>query len=234
MKTLFTESKVEPNYSSVEGLKLTYDAVIDLLKRKVKGDLIECGVATGNQLGIMQQALVDNEQERKIIGFDSFCGIPYASEHDTVQPGKTEIDKTKLGVLETTGVTNHPKQHTELNFNRWKLPMDNVTLVEGWFQDTVKNYDGKIALLRLDGDLYESTKVCLEHLLDKVVEGGIIIIDDYNLDGCRKATHEYINEKDIKIEVDGIGYYVKHTDTLDTKKGEVAKQSKKRGRKSSK
>ena len=55
-----------------------------------------------------------------------------------------------------------------------------------------------ISILRLDGDLYESTKVCLEYLYPKVTKGGFVIIDDYeNLDGCRKAVHEYLEKHNL-------------------------------------
>jgi hypothetical protein len=79
--------------------------------------------------------------------------------------------------------------------------MDNVFLVEGWFQDTlpgIQHKIGDIALLRLDGDLYESTMVCLDNLYDNVVAGGIIIIDDYSsLTGARKAVHDFFDKKQI-------------------------------------
>jgi hypothetical protein len=61
--------------------------------------------------------------------------------------------------------------------------MDNVTLIKGFFHNTLipENIDniGEIAVLRLDGDWYESTMTCLKHLFPKVVKGGLIILDDY-------------------------------------------------------
>ncbi len=64
---------------------------------------------------------------------------------------------------------------------------------EGWFEDTVPAAQiGQIALLRLDGDLYESTKVCVQHLFPKLSVGGWCIVDDWNLDGCRAAIAETV------------------------------------------
>jgi O-methyltransferase len=64
---------------------------------------------------------------------------------------------------------------------------------EGLFEDTVPNADIKeIAFLRLDGDLYSSTKVCMEHLYPKLVRGGWFCVDDFNLSGCRKAVLDYV------------------------------------------
>jgi hypothetical protein len=80
------------------------------------------------------------------------------------------------------------------NLFHWHLPADLFVFHEGWFQDTIpKVVMGPIALLRLDGDLYESTKVCLEGLYPKVSKGGWVIVDDYALTGCRKAVHEYLD-----------------------------------------
>ncbi|HJW08688.1 MAG TPA: TylF/MycF/NovP-related O-methyltransferase, partial [Holophagaceae bacterium] len=80
---------------------------------------------------------------------------------------------------------------------------DRIHYHQGWFQDTLPLDAGKIgpiALLRLDGDWYASTKVCLEHLYDHVVSSGIVIIDDYGTyEGCRKAVDEFIAARGLRI-----------------------------------
>ena len=201
--------RVFPVYSSQEVLQFIYDCTKKILDNKIEGVLIECGIACGSQIGAMQECLVDNEISRRILGYDSFIGIPFAGEHDTSQPAIGDVDQTKLGLLESSGVTAHSQECVRENFGKWNLPMGNVELIEGWFQDTVENYDGSpIALLRLDGDLYESTYVCMKHLFKYLSKGGILIIDDYQLDGCRKAIHEFIDPKHI-IEHLGIAYYIK-------------------------
>ncbi|MFH2028062.1 MAG: TylF/MycF/NovP-related O-methyltransferase, partial [Nanoarchaeota archaeon] len=85
-----------------------------------------------------------------------------------------------------------------------------VHTVKGWFNKTLpeyKNKIGKVALLKLDADWYESVKCCLDNLWDNIVEGGYIYIDDYHLSGCQKAISEHINNKGIKpvIYPDGRG-----------------------------
>jgi O-methyltransferase len=159
----------------------------------------------------MQQALIDSKEERTIYGFDSFEGIPFATKEDTEQPGIGQVDKDKLGVLETTGVSSHSVEDVLSNFKLWHLPTDNLKLIKGWFQDTVQKESEsikEIAMLRLDGDLYESTKIPLKYLYDKVSKGGIIIIDDWNLDGCKKAVKEFIHHKKIKM-FNEIAYAIK-------------------------
>lgn len=79
----------------------------------------------------------------------------------------------------------------------YKIDYSNWKFVKGWFQHTlpeVSNNIQKIAILRLDGDLYESTKVCLEFLFKKLIPGGVLIVDDYALAGARKAVHECIKD----------------------------------------
>lgn len=202
---------IQPVYSTFDVLNLTAEVTRDVLTRKVKGVLIECGVAAGSQIAMMQQTQLELGEHRIIYGFDSFEGIPYATEHDAEQPGIGEIDKTKLGVLETTGVSSHSVETVLYNFNRYGLPTDNLNLIKGWFEDTVEQHAksiDKIAFLRLDGDLYRSTKVCMQHLFSKLSKGGVLIIDDYQLSGCAKAVHEFIKPKNITIK-HGVGYYVK-------------------------
>ncbi len=199
--------KVTPHFSSREVLKFTYDCTKKLIDNKIAGALVECGVASGSQIGAMQECLEDNNVIRKVYGFDSFEGIPFAGVNDAEQPGIGAKDLSKEGLLESSGISSYTKDQVLLNFQRWKLKTDNLILVEGWFENTIPNYKiGKIALLRLDGDLYSSTKVCLEHLLSKVVKGGIVIIDDYQLAGCRKALLEFMPQNQI-IEHLGIAYY---------------------------
>ena len=70
-------------------------------------------------------------------------------------------------------------------------------------QDTLPRDSSRIesiAILRLDGDWYASTKVCLDHLYDKVVSGGFVIVDDYGYyEGCKKAVDEFIEERGLEV-----------------------------------
>jgi hypothetical protein len=201
--------KVTPHYSTQETLQFTYDSVLGILQSNIPGCLVECGVASGSQIGAMQECLQAHGAKREIYGFDSFCGIPYAGERDTQQPGIGPVDENKLGLLETTGVSAHSKECVLSNFEKWSLKTNHLTLIEGWFENTVPLANtGPIAMLRLDGDLYSSTKVCMEHLYPLLVPNGILIIDDYSLQGCRDAIHEYIPEGEI-INIYGIAYYIK-------------------------
>lgn len=169
----------------------------------IPGALVECGVAAGAQIAAMQDALRDSGEKRWIYGFDSFEGIPLASEEDAEQPGipgpRPNIPYTdKRELLKTSGITVHRKGVVQANLNAmFPSAMSTTVLVEGWFQDTLHQHTsaleklGGIALLRLDGDLYESTKVSLEQLFPLLNSGGILIVDDWELSGCRLACDEY-------------------------------------------
>ena len=99
-------------------------------------------------------------------------------------------------------------------------PKNKINLIKGWFQDTLnvnKKFIKNIALLRLDGDFYESTMITLEELYPLVSKGGVVIIDDYGgFQGCKKAVDEYfdkINYHPPLIYVENsIRYFVKQTD----------------------
>ena len=81
-------------------------------------------------------------------------------------------------------------------YENFAFKRDNVHLIKGWFQDTLYKYKdkiGKISILRLDGDWYESTRIPLENFYSKISIGGIIIIDDYaTCHGSKKAVDEFI------------------------------------------
>ena len=89
---------------------------------------------------------------------------------------------------------------------------DQVGFIVGWFKDTLKYAPLKnLAVLRLDGDLYESTIQALEPLYPRLSVGGYCIVDDYgNINACREAVTDYRNSHSIKdeiIEIDGSGVY---------------------------
>lgn len=181
--------KIEPNYSTWQTIELTNQCAKYVIDNNIEGDFVECGIACGNNLAAMCLA------GRQGIGFDSFEGIPWAGEHDTEQPGIGKKDESKHGILESSGVTVHDIEDVKKNFERWGL--SNYSLVKGWFQNTLPNKpDYPISVLRLDGDLYESTLVCLEKLYPWLSKGGILIIDDWQLAGCQKAFDDYFHSED--------------------------------------
>lgn len=178
----------------------------------VEGDYVECGVWKGGSVGLIALAnLAYGKTPRRIHLFDAFDDI---CEPDPAVDGAralAEVEKFagreradlsgKLTPLK--GIYDHlggPGQLDEVKrLLEQEIGYDPDYLVyhKGWFQDTLPVAEvSEIAVLRLDGDWYASTKVCLEHLHDKVVSGGFVIIDDYGCyDGCRKAVDEFLSER---------------------------------------
>lgn len=185
-------------------LRWTYDKTRELLAAGVKGDLVECGVAAGCHPAAMWRACHDEGVTRSIRLFDSFQGIPHGGEKDG--PAWNAHWGDGSGRLEPSGVAVCSLPDVQANLVRWGCDMDCFSFFVGWFQESLPKVapawaaavergeaDG-IAFLRLDGDLYDSTMVCLRELYPLLVPGGVCIVDDWNLDGCRQAVCDYFDE----------------------------------------
>jgi|LauGreDrversion4_2_1035121.scaffolds.fasta_scaffold250998_2 O-methyltransferase len=168
----------------------------------IPGDIIECGVAAGSNFAFLMlgSKASTNQTNRTCWGFDSFEGIQLAGKKDTEQPGLGKITHNVNvpddDLLKSSGVTSIDKQTVIQNLTKWNL-YDNVQLVEGWIQKTLTEELIKqipsIAILRLDMDIYAPTKYALEKLFPLVSPGGVVIIDDWGLQGARSACNEYFD-----------------------------------------
>ena len=160
--------------------------VEDVLAEGVPGDLIETGAWRGGTTIYMRAILkVHGITERVVWVADSFAGLP---RPDAIRYPRDEGDR--LHTFPQLAVT---LERVRENFRRDGLLDDQVRFLEGWFRDTLPTAPIEtLAILRLDGDLYESTMQALECLYDKLSVGGYVIIDDYgNVAGCRQAVHDF-------------------------------------------
>jgi len=164
----------------------SFQIAMDVIRYGIPGDFVECGVFAGSQCAAMARAIMESRTEygkRKVHLFDGFKGVPPCGPEDTslISAGAKPYESCC------------PMEAVQGHMLQWGISPDLLVYHPGWFADTMPVNDvGPIALLRLDGDLYESTKVCLQHLWPKVVKDGWVIVDDFELDGCRKAVHEII------------------------------------------
>lgn len=178
----------------------TFDLCLKTIDQNIKGDFAECGIAYGAHPAIMEYACEVRGVERNVHMFDSFIGIPMGGPND----GRDITDSVGISLkgIVPSGISACSVNNVMSNLASWKLKLNNFKVHEGWFQDTVKTCDiESLAVLRLDGDLYESTKVCLDHLYDKISYGGWIIIDDYVLHGCKLAVHEFLDKHGLKPKI---------------------------------
>jgi O-methyltransferase len=188
-----------------DGLITLYRQVAHCETTKLSGALVECGVWKGGAAALMAIANLEQSPERRSLHlFDSFIGIPEPiagldgerAVRDTV--GKREDAQGRLRAANDYSDRGGPGSEREVRdlLRHVDYPQEFVHIHQGWFQETVPSGAasiGPVALLRLDGDLYESTKVCLEHFYESVISGGFIVIDDYGAyDGCRRAVDEFL------------------------------------------
>ncbi|MCE4225033.1 hypothetical protein HCU64_14835 [Methylobacterium sp. C25] len=182
-----------------------HEAVTTVNAEGIAGAFVECGVWNGGAVGLM--GLADRRcpgPERVIHLFDSFEGLPQPTEKDTdvyqgyLDEGHPEESSDALRAIGACRGEGAVTVQTFLT-NHVGIPRDQLAFHVGWFQDTVPTAAtalGPIAILRLDGDWYESTKVCIENLYDLVVEGGFLVIDDYGtFTGCREAIDAFFKER---------------------------------------
>ena len=188
-------------YTTLATQRHSFDIARDTVDRGIEGDIVECGVAAaGNFASMIVGALsVEGGDKRKFWGFDSFQGIQLAGPKDRLQPGlgaiTHDVNAPEESLLVSSGVTVHSREGVERLLRRWGLSkLASIELVEGWVQHTLPKVSyriQRIAVLRLDMDLYAPTQCALEWLGRKVVSGGTIIIDDWDLDGPRSAFIEW-------------------------------------------
>jgi O-methyltransferase len=162
------------------------------LDEDIPGDFIETGVWRGGCCILMRGVLKANAvTDRKVYVADSFAGLP--PPNSDLFPQDRGLDLSRFEQLAV------PLEEVKANFSRYGLLDEQVVFVKGLFQDTLPSlHAGPFALMRLDGDLYESTHAALSALYPKLSPGGFVIVDDYGaLDPCRQAVRDYRDQMKI-------------------------------------
>ncbi len=179
--------------------------VLAILAFDIPGDFVECGVWRGGASFLIAEVLRHaGMRGRKVWLLDSFEGLPRPEEidgakamaysrnpadpwyHDNCRASLEDVQRS-VTTLGLTGMTE---------------------LVKGWFDQTLpatRHRIGPIALLRIDGDWYSSVRCCLDNLYDQVVEGGLVVLDDYYAwDGCAIAVHEFLGSRRLAHRIEGV------------------------------
>jgi O-methyltransferase len=174
--------------------------IVDVLDRGVPGDLLEAGVWRGGACIFMRAVLLAcGDSQRLVWAADSFQGLPRPN------PERFAADRVwqKL-VLSELAV---PVTAVKTNFARYGLLDDQVRFLPGWFSETLPTAPiERLAVLRLDGDMYQSTIDILNALYPKVSPGGYVIVDDYALSSCKAAVDDYRAEHEIVEEIEPIDW----------------------------
>lgn len=180
-----------------------------VIEKGVPGDFIETGVWRGGSCIMMRGVLKSyGEKTRRVWVADSFAGLP---------PPNEELYAADKGDM----FHSYPELAVSLeqvqdNFRKYGLLDEQVIFLKGWFKDTLPTAPiERLAILRLDGDMYESTIQALSALYDKLSPGGFVIIDDYGcVEACRQAVTDFRTKNGIDdriIDIDGTGVYWKKT-----------------------
>lgn len=206
-------------YSSKEVLQFSFD----MARRYCNANntvFCEAGVAAGAQVIAMRYGC----PTKKIYAIDSFCGLPRPSNKDNQFPGirflskeeQAELPNPGEQLLESTGAVSVSVGDFEENIIKAFGNTNNIYPIVGWFEETLPKLSETIepiSLLRLDGDLYNSTYVSLKYLYPKVIKGGLVIIDDIQLPGCSQAVDDYFKDTNQILPgrswIDGIVYWHK-------------------------
>ncbi len=171
---------------------------------RVPGDFIETGAWRGGASIMMRAVLAAyGIADRRVWVADSFAGLPRPdAERYPLDAGNNLHSAAQLAVS---------LEEVRGNFSRYDLLDDQVRFLKGWFKDTLHVAPiGALAVLRLDGDMYESTMDALVALYHKVSPGGFIIIDDYVLEMCRAAVEDFRAAQGIREpiqQIDGSGVF---------------------------
>ena len=168
----------------------------------VPGDFVETGVWRGGACIFMRGILeAYGDSDRRVFVVDSFKGLP--------EPNAADFPADEGDIFHTYPQLAVSRQEVEENFRQYRLLDARVVFLEGWFKDTLPSAPiTNIGVLRLDGDMYESTIQALNALYSKVSPGGFVIVDDYFLPGCAKAVNDFREKHAITsplLPIDGIG-----------------------------
>jgi O-methyltransferase len=175
--------------------------------KNIQGHYVECGVWRGGMSAAIAEVL---GKEKDIHLFDSFEGLPPVKDIDGKEAIAWQQDTTSPGYY------NNCAAEESFAHEAMKLAQHSrYKTYRGWFENTLPAYEKQpISILRLDGDWYDSIKTCLDNLFPYVVEGGIVILDDYyTWDGCTKAVHDYLSAAHSPSRIyqwrNTIGYIIK-------------------------
>ena len=177
----------------------------EIIAAGVPGDLIETGVWRGGACIMMRAILFTyGVTDKRVWVADSFAGLPPGN------PAKYPLDaESDFHSYEQLAI---PLTEVQENFRTLGFLDDQTVFLPGWFRDTLPSAPiDRLALIRLDGDMYESTLDALDALYPRLTTGGFVIIDDYHVvPACRAAVHDYCAKHGVHpviTEIDGVGVF---------------------------
>ncbi len=187
-------------------LNTTHFCIKQIFENNIVGDFVETGVWRGGTSIFMKATLdVFDEKNRKIWAADTFNGVP--SPNIAKFPVDGHNDYSIFPQLKVS------LEEVKANFLKYNFSNENVIFLKGLFSETLPSAPiESIALLSVNGLMYESTMDSLSNLYPKISKGGYLIIQDYYLPACKQAVTDYRQANSITeeiIDIDGVGVYWK-------------------------
>ena len=175
--------------------------IASVMSDGVPGDFIETGVWRGGACIFMRGMLKQYFTNRIVYVADSFCGFPAHPSHEGDLELIAQPEQKFLSVS---------LEEVSDNFELYGLLDDQVQFIPGWFSESLPGPVKQLAILRLDGDLYDSTLDAMFALYPLLSPGGYCIVDDWNIGMCREAVRDYRDHNSIDdeiIDIDGHSVY---------------------------
>jgi O-methyltransferase len=207
-KRLRAEGRDWPRYGQtmvgLERMRSLRKCVEAVIAEDIPGDLIEAGVWRGGAAILMRGVLEAYGEDRRSVWLaDSFQGLP--------EPDDARYPADASDWAHSADELAVSVEEVRENFRRYGLLDDRVRLLEGWFRESLPRIrDHTWSLIRLDGDMYESTMDGLVNLYDGLCDRGFLIVDDYALEPCRQAVEDFRRQRGIDDpiqRVDWTGVY---------------------------
>lgn len=184
-------------------------AVRYVVRAKVPGDVVECGVWKGGSMMAAARTLIkEGDAARRLHLFDTFEGMTPPGAADVSIDGDSAARLLEISPKQDLVWARSPLEEARKAVLSTGYDPDRISFVKGRVEDTIPaQAPARIALLRLDTDWYESTRHELVHLYPRLAPGGVLIIDDYgHWKGARKAVNEYLAENNIQLLLNRVDY----------------------------
>ena len=214
LHTIKVPRGVEPNSEASTAGSANIRMIFELLESTLSlpGDVAECGVWQGSTIIPTGLFLRKRAPTKRLFGFDSFEGLNDAVSRDVELGGEDDYRK------HVGGFSNTSYAWVNDRVRQFGLA-DTVTLVQGYFQDTLRGHsERRFSFVHLDCVIYESYRECLEFFYPRMAPGGVILLDEYRdppWPGCTLAVDEFLADKPeklVEIERDNhIRYYLRKT-----------------------
>lgn len=198
--------KVAHTMIGLDGLNNIQHCIEDVIKNNIPGDLIETGVWRGGAVIFMRAILQEfNIKNKSVWVADSFQGLP--APNSVQYPA----DTYEFNLNHTNTVLSISEEMVKQNFSKYGLLDEQVKFLKGWFKDTLPSAPiDTLAVIRLDGDFYESTMDALINLYPKLSIGGYIIIDDFGaMQPCAQAVEDYRKTHNITDHLETAGWSIR-------------------------